>query len=35
MVNFIMLSELIIVVLFLVGIGLPIFAPVKKEIKQA
>jgi len=34
-VNFIMLTELLIVILFLIGIGLSVFAPLKKIIKQA
>jgi len=34
-VNFTILSELVIVILFLIGIGLPVFVPLKKAIKQA
>jgi hypothetical protein len=34
-VNFNMLTELLIVILFLIGIGLSVFAPLKKIIKQA
>ena len=34
-VNFKMLTELLIVILFLIGIGLSVFAPLKKIIKQA
>ena len=34
-VNFNMLTELLIVILFLIGIGLSVFAPLKKLIKQA
>ena len=34
-VNFTLLSELVIVILFLIGIGLPVFVPLKKAIKQA
>ena len=34
-VNFTILSELVIVILFLIGIGLTVFVPLKKAIKQA
>ena len=34
-VNFTILSELVIVILFLIGIGFPVFVPLKKAIKQA
>ncbi len=34
-VNFNILTELLIVILFLIGIGLSVFAPLKKIIKQA